>query len=410
METLRFLMVSTYYPPLSLGGDAYFVKYLSEELVRNGHEVHVFYNPSAYNVMRAGRTPAKDNEEDFVVRHEHACRHPELDMLSSLIIGHDGNSLRGFETAHKEVKPDVVHWHNTRGFIGRPPPTRDAVTLATAHDYYMVCPRSNLLRPNMSACREARFCSMCSLRWKKPPQLWRFGRRRTLRPRGNVSIISPSKFLASRLTADGVDVQWILNNFVPDAGARTHNRSSDGGIIVYLGMLELHKGVMTLVRSFINTKEDQGFTLILVGDGSLRTKLEDLSRKSGLGSRVQVKGFLPRDELDRLLSTATFQVIPSEWYENAPLVAIEALSRGVPILASNMGGLPEILTPDTGSMTFTGGDSRDLERELVKAWNHRDEIAASGRKARAEYERRYTPKVHMKGYAKIIDHLHDISQ
>lgn len=405
METLRFLMVSTYYPPLTLGGDAYFVKYLSEELAKKGHEVHVFYSPGAYDLMRPGRTPVGDAEGGRIVRHGHSFRHPKLEILSSLAFGHGQNSVRGFETVRRSVKPDIVHWHNTRGFIGEPIPTNGATNLLTAHDYYMICPRANLLRPNMSACDKARRCSLCSIRWKRPPQTWRLGNRRVLRPHRDVSVISPSEFLAAKLRNEGISVPWVLGNFVPDVGARTSDSARDTAkdMIVYLGMLEVHKGVMTLVQAFINTKDQQGFTLALVGDGTLRKRLENLAMIPALGNRLQVKGFIPRDELDHILSEATMQIIPSEWYENAPLVALEALCRGIPVLSSDMGGLPEIMTPTSGSMLFAGGDGQDLEKKLVMAWNQRDEMPAQGLKAREEYEKRHTPTAHMRAYSRIIN-------
>ena len=403
METLRFLMTSTYYPPFALGGDAYFVKYLSEELVKRGHEVHVFYSSSAFDLMRPGRATLQEFEENAVIRHGYSYKRPRIGIMSSLAFGRDGNAVRELEALRKEVRPDIVHWHNTRGFICNPVPDDRALNLHTAHDYYTICPRANLLRPRMIRCNRARLCSFCSIGWKKPPQIWRLGNRRVLNPDKRVSVISPSKFLATRLQDEGVEVRWILPNFAPDAGVRETRLPDEAtDAIIYLGMLEPHKGVLTLMRSFINTIDQQGFILELVGDGSMKSRLERIVRNRDLRSRIHVRGFISREDLDGLLSSATMQIVPSEWYENAPLVAMEALSRGIPVLSSDMGGLPEIMTPESGATLFTGGDSKDLERKLVLAWNQRNDMHKNGLKARRMYEQRYSPSVHVRKYESIL--------
>lgn len=174
LETLKFLMISTHFPPHHLGGDAVFVDYLSRELVRRGHEVHVSHNPSVYEVIR-DHAPVKGvNDEMTGIRtHSYNPRFRKTDALNALMLGLDGKQRRMVVELAKETRPDVVHWHNTRAFIGRPFIVSDEVSLYTSHDYGAVCPRSSLLRPDMQMCEQPRMCALCCLRWKKPPQLWR---------------------------------------------------------------------------------------------------------------------------------------------------------------------------------------------------------------------------------------------
>ena len=120
METLKFLHVTMNYPPAHFGGDARFVEYLSNELIRAGHEVHVLHNPSVFELLRKKKAPDLDSvTQGGVRRHVHRPRMPRLDTLVALNFGSSVSSVDQYERLLKEVKPDVVHWHNTKGFLCR---------------------------------------------------------------------------------------------------------------------------------------------------------------------------------------------------------------------------------------------------------------------------------------------------
>lgn len=397
MESLTFLMVSTYYPPYHLGGDAVFVRHLSEELVHRGHKVHIFHNPNAYDVIRRG-TPAPIPMETGVTRHAYLTRTPLWDIGLTLSVGTSGKADRQLSEIIREINPDIVHWHNAKGFL---PQTRDNnghTNLYTAHDYHLVCPRSNLLRSDFTVCGEARWCQLCLLRWQKPPQLWRIGRRRPIRPPEGVGIISPSEFVSRRLAADGIRTDILLRNFVPDLGKRVLRSTDDLDAITYLGLMEHHKGVIDLLQSFSSSRRDHEFRLTFVGDGGMRKAVLREKDKLGLGDRVEVAGFLSQDRLTEVLNRTAVQAVPSLWHENAPLVVLEAMSRGIPILGSDRGGLPEILGGDTGATVFEGGNKGDLAAKIIQLWQGRHDLARRGERSRLTYERNYTPETHIRKY------------
>lgn len=405
METLKFLMVSTHFPPHHLGGDAQFVEYLSKELVDRGHEVHVFYNPAVYRLLRGGKTSDKVLPDDGINRHLHSSSFGKAEPLLALSLGLWRRASQKLVELHGALKPDVLHWHNPRGFIGRPFPIKGSKSFYTNHDYTPVCPRSNLLKPGMVLCDEPRLCSVCCMRWHKPPQIWRAGRRRVLRFPKDLHLLSPSEFMARRLESEGVPVHALLRGFVPDAGAGSKRSDGAGDSIVYLGLMEPHKGVQTLLDAFIRSKDTHAFKLHLIGEGSLRRQFEERIRGLGLGDRVSVPGFLPRDELERIRRDATVQVVPSVWYENAPSVVLEAYSMGIPVFASDIGGLPEMVGPDAGSAVFPPGDADALAKLISEAWERRGDSEVSRGKARRAYEERFTPETHVREYLKIISKL-----
>ena len=406
METLRFLLLSTHFPPYHLGGDAVFVQYLSEELARRGHEVHVLYNPAVYRLLRKGEKN-KDAEEGTtgVARHPLTASGGRYEPAIAMSFGWWGRAKAELDDLVNSLKPDVVHWHNTRGFIGKPYSFSNSVSLFTVHDYTPVCPRSSLLRPGMKLCEEAKLCALCCIRWRKPPHLWRLRRRRVIRPDPGVKVIAPSEFLANRIGREGVAVHEVLRNFVPDHGYDPSQKPREANTLVYLGLLEKHKGVHVLLDSFRRSYSKQGFKLLIVGDGSLREGLRLMVDKTGMNERVTITGYLGRQKVEDIRKKAAAQIVPSIWYENAPLTVLEAFSFGIPVIASDIGGLSEIVGRDAGSETFRSGDSLELSERIVELWHRRDSLGERRGKAREAYISRFSPDVHMSGYMKIINDL-----
>ena len=213
MESLRFLMISTHFPPHHLGGDAVFVENLSRELIKLGHEVHVLHNPSVYEVIRKTHDSNKnDSTDDGIHRHVFRHRSAKFDTLNALTLGIDGRAKSHAANLARTIQPDVIHWHNTRGFIGVPPYSEERQPYTHHMTMVRVCPRSNLFRPDLRECERARWCTICCTKWRKPPQLWRIGSKRVLEYPDDMKIIAPSDFLANRLRKEGVRVTHIPEN------------------------------------------------------------------------------------------------------------------------------------------------------------------------------------------------------
>lgn len=400
-------MVTTHFPPQHLGGDAVFVDYLSRELVKKGHEVHVFHNPASYNLLRKSKqSPARAETVPGLFRHPYNPRLGRVSPIIALSIGRWGGAENRLRELAREIRPDVVHWHNTKGFIGRPFSIPSAVNLYTAHDYTTVCPRSNLLRPNMAVCDVPRLCTICHMRWGKPPQLWRAGKsRRVIHLPDDMTVLSLSDFVAKRLRLDGIQVHRILRGFVPDLGEKITRSPSTKESIVYLGLIEPHKGVYQLLEAFERTKDQQGFRMYMIGEGSSKNDLRRQVERIHLTDRVTLPGFLAREDVEEIRKNSVVQVVPSIWYENAPSTALEAFSLGLPVLASNIGGLPEIIGPESGSSVFRAGDVDELARQIESVWNTRESFGERSKMARKVYETRFKPDVHLAGYLELINGL-----
>jgi glycosyltransferase involved in cell wall biosynthesis len=176
-------------------------------------------------------------------------------------------------------------------------------------------------------------------------------------------------------------------NFVhPDPG----KRSGAGGYALFAGRLAPEKGLHTLLQAW--RRLEMRVPLRIAGDGPLRPALEaEVAR--GLPD-VEMLGPLPRGELVKVLQGARCLVVPSLWYEGFPMTIVEAFACGVPVIASRLGGLPEIVAEGRTGLLFAPADPGDLARTLESAWTDPEDLAEMGREARREYEDRYTAARH----------------
>src|SRR5215207_4875989 len=173
MTSLRFCMVTTFYPPRSFGGDAVAVQSLARALVRAGHHVTVVCDDDAFRALSGRRDTAPPEVDDGVIVHRLASRMGAFAVGLTQQTGHPlvhGSRLRCIlETG----RFDVIHYHNL-SLVGGPAALAygSAVKLYTAHEHWLVCPTHVLWRHRVEPC-PARQCIRCQLRYGRPPQIWR---------------------------------------------------------------------------------------------------------------------------------------------------------------------------------------------------------------------------------------------
>jgi glycosyltransferase involved in cell wall biosynthesis len=403
METLKFLMITTHYPPQHIGGDAVMVEYLSRELIKRGHEVHIFHSPSVYETLKGTSSPRRlIDPENTAIKHAHATRWKRLDALSAYSLGSSRKAITELNDLVRNTGPDVVHWHNTKAFIGQAMKIGGACTLMTTHDYFPICPRTNLLNPRNELCDKPRMCQLCLLRWGKLPQPWRIGKNRVIRYDREIRIYCPSQFMRERLRSQGVSVAGVLKNFAPDPEVESPTESGVRPDLVYVGILEPHKGPRTLLEAFLQSMNSHEFNLHYVGDGSEKRLLQERVAELGLENRIAVHGYTSRRQLRSILAGASALMVPSEWYENAPLVALEAYALGVPVIGARIGGLPEIVDLQPSPMTFRPGDAKDLARIIIEFWSRREDIEKLRPRIKDIHKSSFSCNSHLDHYFRII--------
>jgi glycosyltransferase involved in cell wall biosynthesis len=106
---------------------------------------------------------------------------------------------------------------------------------------------------------------------------------------------------------------------------------------LFFGRLSREKGIISLINVFLDLPDQQ---LKIVGTGMLYDEILEMTKES---KNIEVLGYRSGKQLQDIVEGAHFVIIPSEWYENNPMTIIEAYSLGVPVIGTNIGGIPEII-------------------------------------------------------------------
>ena len=171
------------------------------------------------------------------------------------------------------------------------------------------------------------------------------------------AFIANSEATGQRLTEDGVGpVRVMANGTIP-----RHQRPPLSGppVMAYAGRLSLEKGVAALLRAFAGLKESAPeVRLWIAGDGPEASSLRRLAADLGMSDRVDFLGALSREALEARFDAVWAQIVPSIWDEPFGMVAIEAMMRGTAVIASDGGGLRDIVRPDTGVLVPPGERGR----------------------------------------------------
>jgi glycosyltransferase involved in cell wall biosynthesis len=171
----------------------------------------------------------------------------------------------------------------------------------------------------------------------------------------------------------------VKPNFVdPDPGVGTHETRR----VLFVGRLSANKGVGTLLAAW--RRVPPGQTLTVVGTGPLETQLAEAP------AGVEWLGWQSRARVLALMQEAACLVFPSEWYEGFPMVLAEAFATGLPVIASRLGAMEEIVEDGRTGVLFTPGDAEDLAAKLAWGLGHTRALAEMGRNGRAEFEAKYT--------------------
>jgi len=174
------------------------------------------------------------------------------------------------------------------------------------------------------------------------------------------------------------------------------------GRCVYAGRLSPEKGVETLVHAASSV---EGLELVVCGSGPLAPRLEALAAAAPAG-RIQLRGHLDAAALQREITAAAFVAVPSEWFENAPFAALEAMAEGRAVLASGLGGLPELVQDGVTGMLLPPGEVESWTAGLRAAVGAPQHMQALGVRARALAHARFGLAAHVAAVESVYHEVH----
>jgi glycosyltransferase involved in cell wall biosynthesis len=328
---------------------------------------------------------------------EHASTFARLGLVKTIVWAAD--TRRDFARLLHKEQPDVVHIHNT--FLMISPSIYAACREAqvpvvqTLHNYRLFCPAATFFRDGQvceecvehslwrgirHGCYRDSRAETAAVALMLAAHRWRHTWTELVDCYVALTDFARRKFIAAGLPAEKISVK---PNFVhPDPGVRVEN----GEYALYVGRLSPEKGLHTLLKAW--RLVDPRIPLMVVGDGPLRPALEEEATKAGLAN-ISFRGRLARADVIAAMRGARFLVFPSECYENFPAAIAEAFACGVPVIASDLGAMPEIVDRQLTGLLFRPGDAADLAQACASAWSDVSGLQRMGKNARAEYEAKY---------------------
>jgi glycosyltransferase involved in cell wall biosynthesis len=309
----------------------------------------------------------------------------------------------GITQVVEEFKPDVVHLHNVYHQLSpsilRPLGRMGVPAVMTLHDYKLACPTYQLLdHGNLcEACVGGHFTEAIKRRCKGGSlsasamvafETWLHSATRAYGPVGR--FICPSRFLAGKMSEAGVfpDRLRCVPHFV-DCSTIDLKRHA-GGDIAFAGRLSPEKGVDTLIQAVGRL----GAFLHVAGEGPEADRLAALADREAPGL-VRFHGRMPKPQLHELLRSASVVAVPSRWHENQPMIVLEAMACGVPVVASDLGGLSELVEPGVNGALTAADDPDALAGALTPFLDNPDSALAMGRAARARVAHDFSPALHL---------------
>lgn len=397
-------MAHSFVPHVFAGTEVYAYK-LSKQLLQR-HKVFVFFRIKDFR------------------KKEYLIERGNLEGLETYSLNHTLRFCRSFAGTYKdeaidkafgrlldEIRPDVVHIHHllflSHGIVSEIK-KRKIPVLYTLHDYWLICYRGQLIRNGAVVCgggnnAECKDCLRYLLSIRKyalysysvlkkclPPRLLELVKGvypalsadRSLKEIEGLNesagsiytmidvFMAPSHFIRERFISQGLAADKILYSpYGLDQRSFMPAQKNKSGVFTfgYLGTLLPAKGADILIAAFRGIRNAQ-VRLLLYGKLSSYSGFEfylrELKRAAVGDSRISFKGPYDNKEIARVLSGMDTLVVPSVWPENAPLVIQEAFLAKVPVIASRIGGIPELVTDGVNGLLFNPGDADDLRSKM----------------------------------------------
>jgi glycosyltransferase involved in cell wall biosynthesis len=304
------------------------------------------------------------------------------------------SGLRRFRRLLRDTHPDVVHLHNVYPLISpyvvRVAGRAGVPVVQTVHNYRHGCVNGLHLRDGhpCTDCLDTRRglpairhgCYRGSRVQTVPMTIGQNLHRRTWRD-GVARYLALTPFMRDKLVATGIPDErvTIRPTWVPDPGVA----GPPGRDVLYVGRLDEPKGIDRLLDAWVHGGARSGRTLTVVGDGPMRSRVEEAARAGS----VRWLGQVPPAAVAAAMTSAAYVVVPSRVFEGYPLVVAETFGRGRPVLTVAGGSVGTIVDDTTGWVVHPSADALATAIEQITD----DDAAVRGAAARTAYEQHNTP-------------------
>ncbi|MDZ7290455.1 MAG: glycosyltransferase family 4 protein [candidate division KSB1 bacterium] len=407
---MRILMINKYHHIVG-GADRYYFL-LSKILSDRGHEVIAFSTRHPKNFPSKHEAYFVENSltyQNYLTAGLHLQARAFCDGV------YNWQAREKIEALIAATKPEVAHVHNIfyqlSPSIFEPLRRHGVPVVQTLHDYQPVCANNKFLANGKicEACKDSLFSIIrkrCYNNNAKTSALAFVSKviHRTLGLYENRvdRFIAPSIFLRDKLLEHGMPAQKIVHiPYTIDEPQKSFARPGPwGNTVLYLGRLSRHKGVHTLIEAMAPLR---ALRLQIAGQGDA---MDDLKRIIGERQlhHIELLDFLTPAACSEALANASLVVVPSEWYENSPMVIYEALAAGRPVLGARIGGIPELLAPEFGEL-FEPGNVLDLRHKIESLMLQPGRLQQMGARARLHAYQHFNVEQH---YQRMMSLYHQL--
>ncbi|HQG76873.1 MAG TPA: glycosyltransferase [Bacteroidales bacterium] len=324
-------------------------------------------------------------------------------------------AAKNLERLLKDFKPDIAHIHLYKGGLTAsilPVLRKFRIPVAlTLHDYSLLCPRNIFVDGDGNLCERCLFgttfncvihrCNRKNIFYSTVNYIEYIINNVFFKPEKYFDqIICVCKFnLEKHLTRPKIRERLVLlyNFFYDQKGIVPLHEKGD--YYLFYGRLKSIKGVVTLIDAW-ERLSDKNLKLKIAGDGNLFNYLENRLKNRNI-TNIELLGHKTGDELEQLIKNSSFVIVPSECYENNPMTIIEGYSFGKPVIATHLGGIPELIEEGKTGFSF---EMRNIEglKNLIEFTSRLsdDEYRTMSLNARQFVEEYYAKEVH---YEKLLN-------
>ncbi len=371
------------------GGAEVYMHQLSGKLQSRGHKVHAFATKSSKDLQTEDR-------KYFVTRHNYDRKEGMVkDSKKAVSFLWNREAAAALDLQIQDTKPDVIHLHNIYHHLSSSILSvirkHKVPCVQTLHDYKLACPNYKMYTQNSvcERCKGGKYYNtvlhQCLFAGIAPNILgaaeMTFTKLAQSYEKTVKTFICPSKFILQKMEEWGEPPGKLT--YLPNPIETPENlmrQKEDGNCnYTYIGRLYPEKGIHILIRAAARVPS---VYLNIIGEGPQKPELEELAKSIAPG-RVNFLGFLAGSELAEARRASKAICVPSLWYENAPLSVLEAMSEGLPVIASDIGGLPELVDDGiTGFLAKPGSIESWIEafRQMEQFTSEqRFELGSAGR-------------------------------
>ena len=303
-----------------------------------------------------------------------------------------------------EVKPDIVHFNLLISpSIIKTCYDLEIPTVMTLHVPAPFCPASTLMLNNKIYCKDFKckngnywhcvmnLCKNNSLEASIRKALLSYIYKTSNSYSKINAFISPSNALKDFVSSTniGLDKNKIvtINNFLSDEELETKPNYTNKGYFLYLGRLSPEKGVQYLLEAMKDLPKD--IKLHIVGTGKEEQSLKEYAKEHNLDN-VEFLGFKNREEIKEEYQNCISTILPSNCFDNFPTTNMESFINGKPVIASNIGGIPEQVEHNKTGLLFEPGNVEQLKECILKYWNNPQLVVEHGKNGYQKAVTQYT--------------------